>query len=172
MVRESLGHPKDSHVLGVVPVSCLSHSPIGCPRDIQRTPTTRLSCMHCQTMQTLEPPNSVHPSNWVTNMQHCRTTVLNILGGLFVANVSHFRINTVKHMHTRCINMVYPIRLTLCAKSSIPCSTHPFIGISAPLIASAGIQRHENILYTTLYTVKNRNVVVTKSMLFQLNLGH
>ena len=67
--------------------------------------------------------------------------------------------------------MVYPITLTLCAKSSTPCSTHPFIGISAPLIVSAGIQRHKNILYTTLYTAKTRNVV-TKSMLSQLNLGH
>ena len=27
MVRESLGHPTDSHILGVGIVSCLSHSP-------------------------------------------------------------------------------------------------------------------------------------------------
>ena len=36
---ESLGHPKDSPLLAVVPVSCLSHSPIGSHWDIPRTPT-------------------------------------------------------------------------------------------------------------------------------------
>ena len=39
MVSESLGHPTDSHVLGVGLVSCLFHSPTGSPQDIPRTPT-------------------------------------------------------------------------------------------------------------------------------------
>ena len=38
MVRESLGHPKDSHIIEVVPVSCLSHSPIGSPGSSQGLP--------------------------------------------------------------------------------------------------------------------------------------